>query len=210
METQVLSSDAPQTILHAADVLRHGGLVAFPTDTVYGLAASLQFPETIRKLYAVKGRPANKAIALLLASASDLNQVTAGISAAALLLAEAYWPGGLTLVARRHPTLPREATPDETVGVRVPDHPLALDLLRQTGPLAVTSANRSGEPNSLNAADVHETFGGRVAVIIDGGTVPGGIPSTVVDCTVEPPMILRAGPITEEQIRAVLQSPLAE
>lgn len=206
METQVLAPDAHHTLPHAADVLRHGGLVAFPTDTVYGVAASIRRPQAVQQLYAIKGRPSEKAIAVLLASAEELGLVASQVSESTRRLAEVFWPGAVTLVVPRHPDLPREVSRLSTVGARVPDHPLALELLRRTGPLAVTSANRSGAPSSLNASDVLAALDERVTLVIDGGTVPGGRPSTVVDCTVDPPAILRPGPISAETIQAALEA----
>ncbi len=204
MRTQVLAPITASTFLHAADVLRHGGVVALPTDTVYGIAARINQPEAIRSLFIIKGRASEKAIAVLLAGVEELDSVAIEIPAAARGLAGFFWPGGLTLILHRNPDLPREISQSETIGLRVPDHPIALELLRETGPLAVTSANLSGEPNSLNAADVRESLDGRIPLIIDGGTVPGGLPSTVYDCTVVPPSVRRSGPVSQEEIDMVL------
>ena len=204
MRTQVLAAPAAYTFHHAADVLRLGGVVALPTDTVYGIAARIDQPEAIRSLYTIKGRSSKKAIAILLAALEQLDSVAIEIPGSARRLAGEFWPGGLTLILRRNPDLPREISQSETIGLRVPDHPIALELLRETGPLAVTSANLSGDPNSLNAAAVHEKLNGRIPLIIDGGTVPGGLASTVCDCTVVPPTVRRSGPVTQEEIDVVL------
>jgi L-threonylcarbamoyladenylate synthase len=119
-------------------------------------------------------------------------------------LAEKFWPGPLTLVVVKRPELPSVVAPADTVGVRVPDHPVALHLLRAAGPLAVTSANRSGSPSPRTADEVRAELGGRIELILDGGECPGGRSSTVVDCTRESPLILREGPITLGQIEAAL------
>ncbi|MBI4769820.1 MAG: threonylcarbamoyl-AMP synthase [Chloroflexi bacterium] len=204
MKTEVLPASHPGAIRHAADVLRYGGLVAFPTDTVYGVGAPAFDEVTVSRLYTIKGRSTDKAIAVLLASADDLPRVTAGLNPMAQRLARAFWPGPLTLVVARHPDLPQEVSHDQTVGVRVPDHPTALALLAATGPLAVTSANRSGEKNPLSAADVLAGLRNRFDLLLDGGRTPGGAPSTVVDCLGSAPRILRSGPISEEQLLAAL------
>jgi L-threonylcarbamoyladenylate synthase len=204
MKTELLSTEHPSAIAHTLDVLNHGGLIVFPTDTVYGLAALPFQPQYIERLYVVKGRSSQKAIGLLLGNRDHLAQVISGMSLFAQRLAEAFWPGQLTLVVRRHPNLPYVLAPDETIGVRMPDHPAALALLRQSGPLAVTSANLSGMENTVTAQEVLLQLSGRIHLVLDGGRVPGGVPSTVVDCTGEQPVILRKGPVTLEAIQAVL------
>ena len=204
MKTELLSADHPSAIPHTLDVLNHGGLVVFPTDTVYGLAALPFQAQFIERLYVVKGRSSAKAIGILLGDQAQLSQVTSGMNTMAACLAEAFWPGSLTLVVSRHPNLPQLLSPDETIGVRMPDHPFALALLRQSGPLAVTSANLSGRENTLTAQEVFDQLRGRIHLVLDGGHVPGGIPSTVVDCTKEEPVILRKGPVTLEAIQAAL------
>ena len=179
-------------------------MVAFPTDTVYGLGAWLWEAEAVEQLFAVKGRDAAKAIAVLVGDAAHLAQVTRGLNRMAERLAQCFWPGALTLVVDGHPDLPANLSPRPTVGVRMPDHLLALRLLRHTGPLAVTSANLSDAPSTVTAQEVLEQLGGRIPLILDGGRTPGGLPSTVVDCTGEEPVILRSGPLSEEQLREAL------
>ncbi len=204
MRTKTLPADDPSAVRHAADVLRNGGLVAFPTDTVYGLATLPFHHEMVERLYVVKGRSHTKAVAVLLSRASELKKVATRPGKIARRLAEVFWPGPLTLVVPKHPRLPDILSQAPTVGVRVPDHPLALALLRETGPLAVTSANVSGGPNTQSAQEVSTQLNGRVHLILDGGRSPGGIPSTVVDCTTDKPVILRPGPISEEELLAAL------
>jgi len=204
MRTDILSASQPVAIPHAVDVLNHGGLVAFPTDTVYGLAALPHKAEWVEQLYTAKGRSNDKAIAILLGNVNQLEQVALSMEGIANRLAEVFWPGPLTLVVPRHPTLPEALSPYPTIGVRMPDHPLALELLREAGPLAVTSANRSGQSNPLTAEEVKSQLDGRIHLIIDGGSTPGGVPSTVVDCTQEQPIILREGPISLVDLQMAL------
>ena len=204
METEILSADHPIVFQHAMDVLKHGGTVVFPTDTVYGLAALPFHEEYVERLYVIKGRNSTRAIALLISDYSELEMVSASVNVLAYKLAEQFWPGPLTLVVPRHPDLPEVLAPLPTVGVRIPDHPVALDLLGITGPLAVTSANLSGEESTKSAEEALLQLQGRVDLIIDGGRSPGGIPSTVVDCTTPDLKILRPGPITQQDIDAVV------
>ena len=204
MKTEVLPATDPSALRYAADVLRNNGLVAFPTDTVYGVGALAFKPEAVQRLYIVKGRSTDKAIAVLVARNSDLLRVAKELTPAAQWLALRFWPGPVTLVVPKHPDLPKAVSALPTVGVRLPDHLVAKKLLELTGPLAVTSANRSGGPSSLTAAAVLAQLNGRIDLVIDGGPAPGGVPSTVVDCTGAQPVILREGPISAADIeRAV-------
>lgn len=204
MNTLVYPGNVKGALEQALDFLQQGELVAFPTDTVYGLGAMAFDAQAIDRLYQAKGREAGKAIAILVGETETLQQVTAGMNEMARRLAQRFWPGPLTLVVEGHPSLPANLSPRPTVGVRMPDHPLALTLLRRAGPLAVTSANLSGAPNASTAQEVFDQLQGRVALILDGGKTPGGLPSTVLDCTGLQPVILRQGPITLEQIYAAL------
>ncbi len=204
MQTQLISTTDPTALPRALDVLRQGGLVAFPTDTVYGVGASAFDPAGIEQLFVAKGRGANKAIAVLLGDPADLPRVTAGMNPLAGRLVERFWPGALTLVVARHPALPTNLSPQPTIGVRMPDHPAALDLLRRAGPLATTSANLSGRASPATAQEVMDQLSGRIALVLDGGQTPGGVASTVVDCTGPTPVILRPGPISLDELLAVL------
>lgn len=204
MKTELLSTSHPSAIPHALDVLTHGGLIVFPTDTVYGLAALPFQVQYIERLFVVKGRSSQKAIGILLGDTGHLSQVASAMNTLASRLAEAFWPGQVTLVVSRHPNLPRLLSPDDTIGVRMPDHPFALALLRQSGPLAVTSANLSGGENTTTTQEVLSQLRGRVHLVLDGGRAPGGVPSTVVDCTGPQPIILRQGPVTLEEIQQVM------
>lgn len=204
MKTEVLLASDPNALRYAVDVLRYGGLVAFPTDTVYGVGALAFHHEAVLRLYTVKGRSTDKAIAVLIGREADLADVATALTPAAEKLAKKFWPGSLTLVVPKHPRLPAAVSSLPTVGVRMPDHALARRLLEQTGPMAVTSANLSGEPNALTAAHVLAQLSGRIELILDGGRVPGGVPSTVVDCTAAVPQILREGPVTAADIAAAV------
>ncbi len=206
-ETKRLGID-PADIAEAVDVLNHGCIVAFPTDTVYGVGADVRQPEAIAALYEVKGRPLNKAIPVLLARPEGLYSVAQEVPGSAWRLAEQFWPGALTLVVHCAPSLPPILTAGgSTVAVRVPDHPVVRALIEGLGaPLAATSANISGWPSPVTADDVLTQLGVRIALLLDGGPCAGGKPSTVVDVTVTPVRILRLGPITADQIRTVLST----
>lgn len=187
----------------AIDVLRAGGIVALPTDTVYGIAVASGTPLGIEQLFHVKRRPPEKSIALLLGDAAQAALV--GIpNAESERLAEAFWPGPLTLVLPGRPGSERPPAP--TVGVRLPDHACPRMLAMALGPLPTTSANRSGEPDALDAATVLEQLGDRIDLILDGGRTPGPVPSTVVDCSVTPPQVLREGVLGSARIFAALAS----
>jgi L-threonylcarbamoyladenylate synthase len=203
MKTECISAEHPNAIQHAIDVLRNGGIIAFPTDTVYGLAAPINNVASIDRLYVAKGRNSDRAIAVLLGDPDQLDQVAVDLSEDAHKVAEYFWPGPLTMVVPRHLNLPDILAPLPTIGVRVPDHPVALALLRATGPLAVTSANISGQDNTMTAKQVLKQLKGRIHLIIDGGRTPGGVPSTVINCVSPEIEILREGPISLKQIKKV-------
>lgn len=204
METEIVPTGDTMWVGRAVDVIRGGGVVAFPTDTVYGIGADPFQPRSVASLYEVKGRPAAKAIPILLGSRSDLDKVVEQVPGWVEALIEAYWPGALTIVLEMQPLVPAVVSAVGTVGVRIPDHPVALDLMQATGPLAVTSANPSGKTEASDPVKVFKELGGKVDLILDGGVTPGGLPSTVLDCTVRPPKILREGPISRETILVTL------
>ena len=204
METIILSTDKDNSIPRALDVLKRGGLVAFPTDTVYGVGALAFDEKAVESIYAAKDRPVEKAIPILIGGPEDLGKVTAEVPPIAAKLAARFWPGPLTLVIPKHPNLPEVVSASPTVGVRVPDHPVARALLRAAGPMAVTSANISGGDSPKNAEEVSRQLNGRIPLILDGGETPGGVPSTVVNCLGTEPAILREGPVTLEDIQFVL------
>jgi len=204
MKTEILRADQPNAVEHAGDVLKHGGLVAFPTDTVYGLAALPFKGEYVEGLFSAKGRNNSRAIAILIGDYADLKRVVDHFDETSTRLAQRFWPGPLTLVVPKLAGLPEVLSQDGTIGVRMPDHPVALALLRQVGPLAVTSANISGQDNANTAEEVYRQLNGRVHLIIDGGRSSGGVPSTVVSWVSSSMTILREGPISLDSIEAAL------
>ena len=204
MKTEILSANSPQAILRALEILRDGGLVAFPTDTVYGVGALVFDEQAVESIYAAKERPVEKAIPVLIGDAADLDQVADNVPPSASRLIERFWPGPLTVLLPKKPSIPVVVSATSTVGVRVPDHEVARALLHLAGPMAVTSANISSQASPTTAEDVHQQLGGRIALIIDGGRTPGGVPSTLVDCTGDEIQILREGPIPKEELLNVI------
>lgn len=202
VRTSRIDLGSPTWVSRSLAVLRAGGLVAFPTDTVYGVGAILGDSAAVESIREAKGRPSEKPIPVLVSSWDNVPGL-AETTSRTRRLAAAFWPGPLTLILRSHPGLPSAVESGGTVGIRAPDHPAALALLREAGPLAVTSANRSGNPDPVTADDVMAALGGRIDLVVDGGACPGGRPSTVVDCTGGDPKILRQGPVGLEAILAV-------
>ncbi|MFN2275947.1 MAG: L-threonylcarbamoyladenylate synthase [Anaerolineales bacterium] len=190
----------------ARQVLERDGLVIFPTDTVYGLGCLIHSDRGIERLYQVKGRPERKAIPVLIGDPGHLARVSDRIPEAAERLIQRFWPGALTIVLPRRPTLPEALGPLATIGVRMPDHPVALQLLAAMGPMAVTSANLSGAQETRTAEAAWHELGAQVELTIDGGETPGGKPSTVVDLTQPDFPILRPGPVSYEAIHRALET----
>ncbi|MFJ5535186.1 L-threonylcarbamoyladenylate synthase [Streptomyces sp. NPDC093261] len=195
----------------AAGVLRAGGLVALPTETVYGLGANAEDPAAVARIFQVKGRPPSHPLIVHIGGAEHLDEWVQDVPQAARLLAEHFWPGPLTLVLRRGPRVPLEATGGlETVAVRVPDHPVALALLAAFGGgVTAPSANRFGQVSPTTATDVRAELGDAVDLVLDGGPCEVGVESTIVDVTGDAPSILRPGGVTREELEAVLGFPLA-
>ena len=204
METIILPAGHENAIPHALEILKRGGLVAFPTDTVYGVGSLAFDAKAVESIYAAKDRPVEKAIPILIGGLEDLDKVTEKIPPMAAKLAARFWPGALTLVVSKHPDLPEVVSAMPTVGVRVPDHPVARILLTAAGPMAATSANMSGQDSPKTAEEVSRQLNGRISLILDGGETPGGVPSTVVNCLGTEPVILRKGPISLDDIQFVL------
>jgi len=204
MQTEILPASSRDNVLRALAVLRAGGLVAFPTDTVYGVGAHAFDGKAIESIYAAKDRPVEKAIPILISDMDELEKVGIDIPTAALRLASRFWPGPLTILVPKRLDLPESVSATSSVGVRVPDHEIARALLRAAGPMAVTSANISGGPSPVRAEEVFEQLGGRIPLIIDGGRTPGGVPSTLVDCTTPELTILREGPIRMQELLSAL------
>ena len=208
MITEVLALSDALSLSRAEEVLKNSGLVAFPTDTVYGVGALAFNGDSIERLYNVKIRSKELPLPILIAGSEQLNLVSQNLPRIAKILADHFWPGPLTIIVERHPGLPKDMSGTSTVGVRVPDHAFAQDLFKLVGPMAVSSANLSGHPNSRTSEEVLADLDGKIELLVNGGLTPGQIPSTVVDCTAETPLILRKGPISLDQILSVLSKEL--
>ncbi|MEK6752210.1 MAG: L-threonylcarbamoyladenylate synthase [Chloroflexota bacterium] len=202
MKTEIIPA---AQIQQALEILQNGGILAFPTDTVYGLGALAFDNAAIESIYIAKDRPIEKAIPILIGDLSDLDQVADNIPSMALRFAARFWPGPLTCIVPKKQTLPLAVSATSTVAVRIPNHPDARALLRAAGPMAVTSANISGQPSPSTADEVYTQLNGRIPLILDGGKTPGGIPSTLVDCTGSEPIILRAGPISLDELLSAMK-----
>jgi L-threonylcarbamoyladenylate synthase len=200
----VVSAESPDmvAIREAADILRRGGVVAFPTETVYGLGADALNPHAVEKVFAAKGRPTDNPLIVHLAGVEKIEEYVDDIPPIALRLADAFWPGPLTLVMKRSILVSDLVTAGlHTVGVRVPNHPVALALLREFGEgIVAPSANLSGRPSPTTAQHVEADLGGRIEMILDAGATDFGVESTVLDITQTPPVILRFGALTRETI----------
>jgi L-threonylcarbamoyladenylate synthase len=197
---------SPDSIARAAAVIRAGGLVAMPTETVYGLAGNALDPASIARIYAAKGRPSHNPLIAHVADAAQAQTLAAEWPEMARALAARFWPGPLTMVVRRKALVPTALTAGlDTFGVRVPDHPVALALIRAAGvPLAAPSANRFTEVSPVTAAQVARGLGTAVDLILDAGHTRVGIESTVVDVSGGRPMLLRPGMITQQELEAVV------
>jgi L-threonylcarbamoyladenylate synthase len=204
METIIVPAPSQESIAQALNVLQAGGLVAFPTDTVYGVGALAFDGKAVESIYLAKDRPIEKAIPVLIGDPADLEKVGTDIPDSAHKLASRFWPGPLTILVPKRMDLPESVSATATVGVRVPDHEVARALLRAAGPMAVTSANISGKQSPVTAQEVYEQLKDRIDLIIDGGKTPGGVPSTLVDCTSTEIKVLREGPISLEELFSAL------
>lgn len=210
MQTKVLKINSADIdnicIKEAAKLIQKGELVAFPTETVYGLGADALRPEAANKIYAAKGRPSDNPLIVHIARFEELVSIAKEVPKQAKLLADAFWPGPLTMIVWKNEKVPYETTGGmETVAVRMPNHPVALHLIEESGCLiAAPSANTSGKPSPTEAAHVALDMDGRIPMILDGGPVGIGIESTIIDLTERVPMILRPGYITREMLEEVL------
>ena len=204
METSILSAGQEESIQRAIETLRAGEVVAFPTDTIYGVGVDPFNISAIIKLFEAKGRDYNKAIAILIGDFNQIDMIAEKITESALKLIEKFWPGGLTVIVPKLKTVPDLLSANQSIGVRMPDHPVCLSLLNGFGPLATSSANISGKQNPLSSREVIGQLSGRIPLILDEGDCPGGIPSTVVDCMNDEARILRQGTIDIKQIESVL------
>ena len=209
MKTRIIKIDgtdaADAALAEAARILREGGLVAFPTETVYGLGANALLPEAAKKTYAAKGRPSDNPLIVHIADRADVYRVAEDVGETAERLMDAFWPGPMTLVLKKAAVIPRETTGGlDTVAVRMPSHPVANRLIRLAGvPVSAPSANLSGHPSPTEARFVIEDLDGQVDMIIDGGPVQIGLESTIIDLTGAEPTILRPGFITRADLERV-------
>jgi len=205
MHTKVQEA-TPEAVTRAAEVIRAGGLVAFPTETVYGLGADALSPTAVARIFQAKERPRGNPLIVHVTDVTALDEVAVRAPDRAREVLARFWPGPLTLVLERAPAVPLITTGGlDTVAVRAPAHPVAQALIRAAGrPLAAPSANRSGRPSPTRAQHVLEDLGGRIELILDGGATPVGLESTVLDMTTEPPTLLRPGGVTLEQLEAHL------
>lgn len=202
--------DSAATIAEAVTILRGGGVVAFPTETVYGLGADAVNVDAVRRVFAIKGRPADHPLIVHLAAADALDDWAQAIPDAARELARTYWPGPLTLVLPRRALVPDAVTGgQDSVALRVPAHPVALQLIAAAGALVAPSANRFGRVSPTTAAHVRDELGGAVDLVVDGGSCAVGVESTIVSLLGAAPVLLRPGAITPAQIEALLGEPLA-
>jgi len=196
-----------QQVEKGISILKQGGIVAFPTDTVYGLGAWANLPQAVERVYKVKERPLNMALPLLLAHTSQISEVAYPVPQVAWLLAHNFLPGALTIVLHKSNSIPDIITAGGiTVAVRIPAHPIPVALVEGVGaPIVGTSANLSGKPSTLTADEVYSQFGDRIDLVIDGGRCPGGRESTIVDVTGEAPVVLREGAISREELKQVCE-----
>ncbi|MEE1079477.1 MAG: L-threonylcarbamoyladenylate synthase [Agathobacter sp.] len=211
MNTKMIQIDPinidQEKIKEAGELIAEGELVAFPTETVYGLGGDALRPDASAKIYAAKGRPSDNPLIVHVADFADLEKIAKKVPPQAKRLADAFWPGPLTMIVWKNDKVPYTTTGGmDTVAVRMPNHEVALELIRKSGCLiAAPSANTSGRPSPTEASHVAEDLDGKIAMIVDGGPVGIGIESTIIDLTEQVPMVLRPGYITVEMLEEVLQ-----
>jgi len=193
----------------ACRILRSGGVIAFPTESSYGLGAHFENASACGRIFDLKGRDPESPLPLLIPDGRWLRLWAAELSPGTVRVAERFWPGVLTLIVRAGPSVPAHlVSADGKIGLRMPFHPVALALLRMHGePVTGTSANRSGEPGLTTGAEVERVFGPRIDLILDAGPTPGAAPSTVLDVSVDPPRVLRSGPVSWEELSRTFREP---
>jgi len=203
-----LTAAIQKQVEQAITILKRGGIVACPTDTVYGVGAAINIEPAVERVYRIKGRPLGRSLPILLADKSQMAEVARVVPPLAWRLADRFFPGALTIVLFKSESVPDIVTGGrKTVAVRVADHPIPIAIVRGLGvPIVGTSANLSGSPSALTAEEVRAQIGDRVDMIIDGGRCPGGIESTIIDVSGEKPRILRQGPISMEELKTVCPS----
>ena len=207
-----LPPDIQRQVDRGISILKRGGIVAFPTDTVYGLGACANLYQAVERVYKAKQRPRSMALPLLLAHTSQISEVADSVPPIAWLLAYNFLPGALTIVLHKSDSVSDIITAGGlTVAVRIPDHPVSVALVDGLGmPIVGTSANLSGKPSALTAGEVYSQFGEKIDLVIDGGIRPGGRESTIVDVTGETPVVLREGAISREELKQVCESIMFE
>ena len=205
METKIISMDQEDACKLALQTLYKSGVVAFPTDTVYGIGCLISDQIAVERLFIIKGRDLSKAIPILLGDISQIEQIAPLLNQKAMILAQQYWPGALTLIVPKRPDLLKIISPYPTVAVRIPKHAWLQSLIIKSGPLAVTSANLSGMPPARTAKEVITQLDSRIELVIDGGECSGGVPSSIVDCSISEVKVLREGAISEKEIRCFTQ-----
>lgn len=209
IETRQLLADEPGAIEETAALLKAGHVVAYPTDTLYGVGVDAFSAAAVERLYAVKGRSADKGIPILLADMADLEKVAENVSPLAQKLIEVFWPGALTIVIPRRASLPENISPNKGIAVRIPAHDISRAFIRAAGGVVATSsANLSGQEPARNATEAYEAMQGLVAAVLDGGPVQFGMGSTVLDCMSDRPKVLREGPITVKKLSQIMTEPL--
>ena len=206
METEILDGGLQKNVEKAAKILKNGGLVAIPTETVYGLAADALNPDAVAKIFKAKGRPMDNPLIVHICRFEEIYRLVKGVPHKAKELADRYWPGPLTIILPKSDIIPKEVSAElPTVAVRMPSHPVARAIIEKTGrPLAAPSANSSGLPSPTTAKHVMDDMNGKIDAIVDGGSCDVGIESTVVTLATDPPRLLRPGGITHEQLEEVL------
>jgi len=200
-----LAASIQRQVEQAVTILKQGGIVACPTDTVYGVGAAINIERAVERVYQIKGRPLSRALPILLADKSQIAEVAKVVPPLAWRLADKFFPGALTIVLFKSESVPDIVTGGRrTVAVRVADHPIPIAIVRELGVAIVgTSANLSGSPSALTAEEVRAQLGDRVDMIINGGRCPGGWESTIIDLSGETPRVLRQGPISMEELKEV-------
>ncbi|MDP6583298.1 MAG: L-threonylcarbamoyladenylate synthase [Anaerolineales bacterium] len=202
--TPIIADSDNASIYESARILNSGGLIAFPTDTVYGVGALFTNKSAVKRLYDTKSRTLNKAIPILVGNFYDIWSLSKEVTPSAQKLAKLFWPGPLSLVVHKSDNVPDIVAPGSTVALRSPNHYWLLELLSLVGPLAVSSANKSGESEAISCNEVQASFGNKLDLIVSGTIIRPSLPSTVVDCSVDPPKIIREGPISSASIKTAM------
>jgi L-threonylcarbamoyladenylate synthase len=210
-EAPILQRSAPRAIEWTAERIAGGGVVAIPTDTVYGIAASLAYPDALERIFAIKGRDQSQPLPVLVSSTAVLKRLSPGLDPKVAILLDTFWPGPLTVAIPATRAMPPQVLgPGQTIGVRLPNHPLAIEVIDKSGgTVACTSANRSGEEPARTAQEVAASLGVDLDLILDGGVAPGGVPSTVISLEESQIRVLREGALSEDEVCGAWEQILA-